>query len=197
MALTKSESLGGGTPRLADRLLRKQCAKSSKPIDATTLYAPSSRSGALPSALTADWYRLEPIQRKHCLIPCAGKRPLVWSWSDPDHWDGVTVDDCINRTGCSSIGIRTSTNLLALDFDGPSSFDYALDEGINIWAPNWNTGIGSWQVHRTDEPFRLKILWEPTSEQIAQLPAGQFSSKHHTKDAEKLLMVMLSLKVKP
>ena len=32
MALTKSESLGGDTPRLADRLLQKQYIKSSKSI---------------------------------------------------------------------------------------------------------------------------------------------------------------------
>ena len=32
MALTKSEDLGGGTPRSADRLLQKQHAQSSKSI---------------------------------------------------------------------------------------------------------------------------------------------------------------------
>ena len=36
----------------------------------------------------------------------------------------------------------------------------------------------TWQVHRTTDPFRLKVLFSPTPEQTAQLPEGaEFQGK--------------------
>ena len=58
--------------------------------------------------------------------------------------------------------------LLAFDFDGQTSFELGLDPRT----------VGSWQVHRTTDPWRLKVLFRPSLEQLTELPGGaEFQGK--------------------
>jgi hypothetical protein len=58
--------------------------------------------------------------------------------------------------------------LLCFDFDGETSFGLELDPST----------VGSWQVHRTTDPWRLKVLFRPTPDQLSDLPGGvEFQGK--------------------
>jgi hypothetical protein len=70
-----------------------------------------------------------------------------------------------------SVGARTGLltgPLLCFDFDGATSLELGLDPAM----------VGSWQVHRTTDANRLKVLFRPTLEQLSQLPGGaEFQGK--------------------
>ncbi|MBM5797441.1 MAG: hypothetical protein FJ060_04660, partial [Cyanobacteria bacterium K_Offshore_0m_m2_072] len=81
------------------------------------------------------------------------------------HHDGFTVAQLQADRSMRSVGARTGLltgPLLAFDFDGETSFHLGLDP----------SNVGSWQVHRTTDPWRLKVLFRPTPEQLTQLPGG-------------------------
>jgi hypothetical protein len=75
---------------------------------------------------------------------------------------GFSVAELQATKGIRSVGTRTGLltgPLLCFDFDGKSS----LELGLYPWAAN------TWQIHRDTDPNRLKVLFRPTLEQIAQL----------------------------
>jgi len=89
-----------------------------------------------------------------------GKGPMLTGWQ---HHTGHTIEALRQWPGIRSVGARTGLltgPLLAFDFDGESS----LSLGLYPWTAT------TWQVHRNNDPFRLKVLFRPTPEQIAQLP---------------------------
>jgi len=115
-----------------------------------------------------DWRseleRLRPLQDDLALIPVGwgneGKGPMLSGWQKHD---GFTIDQLIGVTGIKSVGARTGLltgPLLAFDFDGES----ALGLGLFPWNAN------TWHVHRNNDPFRLKVLFRPTPDQLAMLP---------------------------
>jgi len=68
------------------------------------------------------------------------------------HHSGYTIEELINWPGIRSVGARTGLltgPLHAFDFDGVSSLSLGLDPAI----------AGSWQVHRTTDPNRLKVFF--------------------------------------
>ena len=108
--------------------------------------------------------RLQPLEADLALLPVGwgaeNKGPMLTGW--PDH-PGFTVADLQSTRGIRSAGLRTGVltgPIAAFDFDGES----ALEPGLYPWA------VTTWQVHRDNDPFRLKVLFRPTPEQIAQLP---------------------------
>ena len=109
-------------------------------------------------------HRLQPLEADLALLPVGWgnekKGPMLEAWQKhPGH----TIAELQATRGILSVGGRTGLltgPLLAFDFDGASS----LDLGLYPWA------ITAWQVHRDNDPFRLKVLCRPTLEQIAQLP---------------------------
>jgi hypothetical protein len=96
------------------------------------------------------------------------KGPMLQGWQ---HHSGFSVAQLLQVQGMRSVGARTGLltgPLLAFDFDGQTALDLGLDPGA----------AGSWQVHRTTDPWRFKVLFRPTLEQIAELPGvAEFQGK--------------------
>jgi hypothetical protein len=118
----------------------------------------------------SELHRLEPLAADLALLPVGwgadGKAPMLTGWQ---HHTGHTIPELIATTRIRSVGGRTglfSGPLLAFDFDGATSIDLGCQLGMPPWAAT------TWQVHRSNDPHRLKVLFRPTPEQIAQLPLG-------------------------
>ena len=122
----------------------------------------------------SDLQRLQHLENDLALVPVGWghehKAPMFFGKDHPEmpeDWtkEALTVEQLQQwpRRPFHAVGGRTGLRtgpLLAFDFDGASSFDL----GLYPWA------ITTWQVHRDNDPFRLKVLCRPTLEQIAQLP---------------------------
>ena len=115
----------------------------------------------------SELHRLEKLQDALALLPvglgseCKG--PMLKGW--PDH-PGFTTEQLQNFPGIRSVGARTGAltgPLLAFDFDGETSIEYACSKGLDPRS------VTTWQVHRDNDPFRLKVLYRPTPDQIARL----------------------------
>lgn len=119
-------------------------------------------------------HRLQPLQDDLALLPVGwgpeGKGPMLRKEDDWPHHPGFTVEQLQNIVGIKSVGARTGLftgPLLAYDFDGRSSFSQGLNPA----------DFRTWQVHRDNDPHRLKVLCKPTPEQIQQLPDIQPSPR--------------------
>ena len=131
--------------------------------------------------------QLQPLETDLALLPCDGnKKPLLKQW--PKH-AGFSVADLVAYPGIRAIGARTGVNtgpLVCFDFDGPSALTFGKTHGL---VPSCRS-LATWQVHRSNNPHRLKVLFKPTPEQIAQLPNGahglEFQGKTATGDGEAL-----------
>lgn len=121
-----------------------------------------------------DARRLVSLEDRFGFLPIKpnSKAPLV-QWRNHS---GLTIEQCLSNWNCAAISVLTGLDLLCLDFDGLSSLDYAAEQNINFT-------VNSWHVRRDDEFSRFKVLFEPTAEQIEQLPNGEFVAKHQTKEA--------------
>jgi len=174
MAPTIRGGLGhGDASRLAEPLHQLQLVEAWKPIAATGL--PTAATGNCASD-RAQWrqelQRLQPFEADLALLPIGWgtehKGPMLEGWQ---HHDGFTVAQLQAHRSMRSVGARTGLltgPLLCFDFDGQTSFHLGLDPST----------VGSWQVHRTTDPWRLKVLFRPTLEQLSQLPGGaEFQGK--------------------
>jgi len=168
MAPTNRRSLGHGDAlRLSDHLLHLQEDNHCRPTATTGLAASKAASYAPDHApLRQQLQRLQPFEQDLALLPIGWgderKGPMLEGWQ---HHDGFTVAQLLQVRGMRSVGARTGLltgPLLAFDFDGQTSFELGLDP----------SAVDSWQVHRTTDPWRLKVLFRPTLEQLSQLPGG-------------------------
>jgi len=144
-------------------------------LTAVTLTTPSG------SAWFAELNRLAPYQDYLPLLPIGWgnkqKGPMLEGWQ---HHDGFTVAELQQIRRMRSVGARTGFKgqLLCFDFDGESALELACSLGMEPWAVN------TWQVHRDTDPFRFKVLFKLTKDQIALLPHGaEFQGKTITKPA--------------
>lgn len=120
----------------------------------------------------AELHRLTHLEQDLALLPVGWgaecKGPMLNRWQ---HHPGFKVAQLESHYGIRSVGARTGLltgPLLAFDFDGVSSQELGLDP----------SRAGSWQVHRDNDLFRLKVLFRPTLEQLKQLPGGaEFQGK--------------------
>lgn len=76
-----------------------------------------------------------------------------------------------------SVGFRTGSGVLCLDIDGATAVELCQVHGCDP------ANADTWQVHRTTEPARLKVIWLLNSDQAEQL--GQVSGKAQTRLPEK------------
>ena len=168
MAPTIRGSRGhGDAPRLPDLLQRLQLDNHGKSTAPTGLQdAPAASYAPDRAQWRQDLHRLQPFEADLALLPIGWgteqKGPMLEGWQ---HHGGFTVEQLQGRYGIRSVGARTGMltgPLLAFDFDGATSFELGLDP----------SAVGSWQVHRTTDPWRLKVLFRPTLEQLSQLPGG-------------------------
>jgi hypothetical protein len=129
------------------------------------------------SSLSADTFeRLKSLENVARLLPVGAgkdcKAPLINQWSKHP---GFTVQELQERfPQAKSVGVITQP-LLCFDFDGRSAVDYAISNGRDPHASE------SWRVHRTTDPDRFKLLFMPSKEQLNQLPNGQITHSHRTR----------------
>lgn len=117
--------------------------------------------------------RLKDLENKIRLIPVgwgnSGKGPMLKNWQNHK---GYTIEQILDIPKIEAVGAITGigdVSLLVFDFDGESAFDYALSQNINPWVGKHKAGIGSWQIHRSTDPWRIKIILRPSPKQIQQL----------------------------
>ena len=174
MAPTIRGSRGhGDAPRLPDHLLHVQRDNHGKSTALTGLQDTPAASYAPDRAQwRQDLHRLQPFEAELALLPIGwgteNKGPMLEGWQ---HHGGFTVAQLQQHRKMRSVGARTGLltgPLLAFDFDGQTSFELGLDPST----------VGSWQVHRTTDPWRLKVLFRPSLEQLTELPGGaEFQGK--------------------
>jgi hypothetical protein len=163
----------GDALSLGDPLLRLQEVEAWKPAAATGLEAAPAASHAPDHA---PWRhqlaRLQHLEQDLALLPVGWgadrKGPMLEGWQ---RHPGFTVAQLQTHRSMRSVGARTGLltgPLLCFDFDGSTSLELGFD-------PGW---VSSWQVHRTTDANRLKVLFRPTLEQLQQLPGGaEFQGK--------------------
>ena len=157
----------GDALRLPDPLLHLQQDNPCKSAAVTGLQAAPAASYAPERApWRQDLQRLQPFEADLALLPIGWgtehKGPMLEGWQ---HHGGFTVAQLQAHRSMRSVGARTGLltgPLLAFDFDGPTAFHLGLDP----------SAVGSWQVYRTTDPWRLKVLFRPTVDQLSQLPGG-------------------------
>ena len=163
----------GDAPRLPDRLHQMQRDNHGKSTTLTGLQDTTAASYAPDRAQwRQDLHRLQPFEAELALLPIGwgteNKGPMLEGWQ---HHGGFTVAQLQQHRKMRSVGARTGLltgPLLAFDFDGQTSFELGLDPST----------VGSWQVHRTTDPWRLKVLFRPSLEQLTELPGGaEFQGK--------------------
>lgn len=174
MAPTIRGGLGHGDAlRLPDPLLRLQEDNPSKSAATTGLQAAPAASYAPEWApWRQELQRLQQFEADLALLPIGWgterKGPMLEGWQ---HHSGFTVAQLQAHRSMRSVGARTGLltgPLLCFDFDGETSFHLGLHPA----------DVSTWQVHRTTDPWRLKVLFRPTMEQLTQLPDGaEFQGK--------------------
>jgi hypothetical protein len=118
-------------------------------------------------------HRLDDLQLDLALLPVGWgsecKGPMLNEWQKHP---GFTIPQLQSFYGIKSVGARTGLltgPLIAFDFDGPTASELACELGMEPWAPE----AASWHVHRSNDPWRFKVFFRPTPDQIAQLPIGK------------------------
>ena len=120
--------------------------------------------------------RLRPLENDLRLIPTGGGRgkvPLIENWPESP---GLKVDELRKQfPTAKSVGVITNP-LLCFDIDGKSAEVFAQATGRQ---PD---EVKSWRVNRTTDPYRYKLLFLPTKQQLNDLQQKAVSHSHRTKD---------------
>lgn len=181
MATTISGGRGQcSPPTLADPLLHLQKVSGCRSTAAT---ASSGCQGSKNAPDHAPWLsgldRLQPLEQDLALLPVGwgsdGKAPMLRSWSAHP---GFGIAELKAAKGIRSVGARTGLltgPLLCFDFDGETAVELGCSLGMEPWA------APTWHVHRDNDPWRLKLLFQPTLDQLTDLPGGaEFQGKTTT-----------------
>lgn len=144
-------------------------------------------SHRLIHSATRAWFddlnRLAIHEKDIALLPVGwgsdGKAPMLKGW--PSH-PGFRIEQLTMVRGIRSVGARTgisSRPLLCFDIDGETALELTCSLGMEPWTAT------TWQVHRNNDAFRLKLLFRPTLEQIKQLPnREEFQGRTLTKSGD-------------
>ncbi len=184
---SKKRPLGAYNPIVADLLHTRQGVRSQQPICITGFnYSEEyqmahnrAHRGSNHNEICRQAYLLYLKESFWDFLPCKGKVPIglngyyLKDWNDKK----FPIKTILALPEATGIGVKTGLHLLCKDIDGETAFNYAADLGLNF--------VDSFQVHRDDDPWRFKVLYEPTKAQIAKLPHGQFQGKIVTKEAVK------------
>ena len=131
------------------------------------------------SSLSPDTFRrLEPLTNDYRFLPVGngrdGKAPLISAWQN---FPGASVQQLSRWPGIKSIGVITGPSLLCFDFDGLS----AIEKAIDVYGLDPDE-VRTWRIDRDNDPDRLKLIFRPSAEQLAQLPDRSITTKEKTKD---------------
>ena len=174
-------------PMVAELRHKRQGVRSPQPICITGFnYSEEyqmahnrAHRGSNHNEICRQAYQLHLKESFWDFLPCKGKVPIglngyyLKDWNDKK----FSIKTILSTSGATGIGVKTGLHLLCKDIDGETALTYAADLGLNF--------EDSFQVHRDDDPWRFKVLYEPTKAQIAKLPHGQFQGKIVTKEAVK------------
>lgn len=115
------------------------------------------------------------IDKGCCLLPCgANKNPLIKSWPSSG---GFTLEQLRDHPGVKAVGLRTGPEdgrIISIDLDGVTAVDRVCDFGLNQFS-------GTFIVGRRGDTYRLKVQFQLTPEQAAEI--SSFQLKIHTKPA--------------
>jgi len=115
------------------------------------------------------------INKGCCLLPCgANKNPLIKSWPSSE---GFSLEQLRDHPGVKAVGLRTGPEdgrIISIDLDGVTAVDRVCDFGLNPFA-------GTFIVGRRGDTYRLKLQFQLTPEQSAEI--SSFQLKIHTKPA--------------
>ena len=176
MTLTNSEGQERNlVPTLDDPLQHLQGVS---PHRSPSLTGLASATDAARAPKRAPWLselqRLKPLEADLALLPVGWgadrKGPMLTRW--PEH-PGFSIAELQAFKRMRSVGARTGLHtgpLLCFDFDGRTALELALR--LDMAPPATVT----WQVHRNNDPYRLKVLFRPTADQVSQLQA-EFQAK--------------------
>ena len=126
--------------------------------------------------ITAEIFqRLEPLSKTDRLLPVGGgdefKAPLLKDWPNKP---GQSIEQLKRWRGLRSIGIAMD-HLVCIDVDGITAVERLLTLGL--LDPEL---INTWRIDRDNDPYRFKLIWRPTSKQLALLHS-KITGKDHTK----------------
>ena len=122
--------------------------------------------------------RLDPLTHAYRFLPVGGggdgKAPLINDWPN---YPGASIALLDSWPGIKSIGVITRPSLLCFDFDGLS----AIEKAIDVYGLDPDE-VRTWRIDRDNDPDRLKLIFRPSAEQLAQLPDRSITTKEKTKD---------------
>ena len=104
--------------------------------------------------------KLEQIESFCGFLPIwkGSKKPKVKEWGDEPH---LSLLEALGFAP-AALAVR-SPNLLCLDYDKESSFDFAAERGIDFTYPTWH-------IRRTDNVQRFKQVFLVSDELLSELP---------------------------
>ena len=112
-----------------------------------------------------DWRTLLPQLQGLPLLPCKGKTPVdpatggnMRGWPTAAYTPQQIAALGGRITGCGTRTGRDARGLLAFDLDGAAAVSFARERGCDPAAAE------TWQIVRTTDPNRSKVLWRVPSE---------------------------------
>ena len=104
--------------------------------------------------------KLEQIESFCGFLPIwkGSKKPKVKEWGDEPH---LSLLEALGFAP-AELAVR-SPNLLCLDYDKESSFDFSAERGIDFTYPTWH-------IRRTDNVQRFKQVFLVSDELLSELP---------------------------
>ena len=104
--------------------------------------------------------KLEQIESFCGFLPIwkGSKKPKVKEWGDEPH---LSLLEALGFDP-AALAVR-SPNLLCLDYDKESSFDFSAERGIDFTYPTWH-------IRRTDNVQRFKQVFLVSDELLSELP---------------------------
>ena len=110
--------------------------------------------------LLVQVHKFEQIQSFCGFLPIwkGSKKPKVREWGDEPH---LSLLEALGFAP-AALAVR-SPNLLCLDYDKESSFDFAAERGIDFTYPTWH-------IRRTDNVQRFKQVFLVSDELLSELP---------------------------
>ena len=121
---------------------------------------------------------LRPYQDKFAFLPCNNKKyPPIKEWQNKS----FSIDEIAGFNFLAAIGVRTNVgNLFCIDIDGITAVDYLYER--NLFPQH----VRTWQVHRSNHDWKMKLLFELRPDQLQALERKEFEESRATGAEEQL-----------
>tara|TARA_Y100000589_G_scaffold153652_1_gene146351 strand:+ start:679 stop:1557 length:879 start_codon:yes stop_codon:yes gene_type:complete len=121
---------------------------------------------------------LRPFEKEFAFLPCNNNKvPPIRKWQ----LKSFSIDEIFTFNFLAAIGVRTQVgNLLCIDIDGITAVDYLYER--NLIPQHCKT----WQVHRSNHDWKMKLLFKLTPDQIQKLHSKDINESRATGASEQL-----------